>query len=611
MARAKLTAFVGLNTTGFRRGLRAMRRRWRAFRSTVVAPMARFGRMVGRVFMRAGILMSMALIGAIKHANDFRQQMALVNTMLNGEDLKGYADGILKMSARFGMAKTALTKGLYDILSAGVAAQDGMQFLEVATRAAIGGATDTAVSVDALTTVMNAYGIAAKDAAHVSNILFQVVKDGKITYEELAEHIGKLAPTAKTAGLTLRQLGAAVATIVKTEKPERAMTALRQAMFEAAESGLDLFELAQKFKGGTLEDVIKAGIPKRAAAGVVILANNYKTLNDEIEKFKDVSGRANEAFEKMDKVRFWARAWQTILMYVTRIGSAIDEQLGPAIDFMTRRLNDLAASPAFAAFLARVKSVAKTIAGIMISITKGGRARDLALGGIKNVLLGAFTEGARKAVEILLRAIPFLFKAIAAAAKAATMGAIKGTARLAAAQTVNLKRLKRGEITSADFQSEVKKTIDEWNARDLQKKIDAINEQFELSLGPSVNRLDLGLQMLKEATELAAQELIDFELATEDASDAVKGVTAAEEDPAFQLPVDDFDAGFSNLRKIGANILSGTGPLKPGEKAQKTRQQQLEENKRTNRWLQEMAEDMDDIKNELKQAAPERDVAIF
>ncbi|KKM23183.1 hypothetical protein LCGC14_1617750, partial [marine sediment metagenome] len=50
----------------------------------------------------------------------------------------------------------------------------------------VGGITSTLVAVNAITTVLNAYGMEADRASHVSDLLFQSVKGGKINFEQLA-----------------------------------------------------------------------------------------------------------------------------------------------------------------------------------------------------------------------------------------------------------------------------------------------------------------------------------------------------------------------------------------------------------------------------------------
>ena len=388
---------------------------------SVSKSLAKFGK-------KAFLGFAIGLIAAIKHAHSFRVEMAGVSVMLgdNAHLTKEISREIGILSATFGEAKNVLAKGLYDILSAGVPAAEAMEFLEVALRAAIGGATDTATSVDALTTVINAYGLAASDAGRVSDIMFQIVKDGKVTYAELAENIGKLAPIAKVAGLTLEELGATLGTILKVEKPERAMTAITAAMTEAAKRGKTLFEIVDKFKGKDFEKIVKSGISKRAAVGVAILASNYKTLSKELIKFKNTAGAAGSAFDVMDKVGFWKRSWYSFLLIVQRTGEVFDVFLGPIVDRVAKKMLNLTKSEEFKTFTDNLgKSLdkwaiaaEKTIKTVLAAWNAGGKRRTAVIEAFKGVAITfAKTTGAALALYA-----PLLGSAIGRAFKAAAFG---------------------------------------------------------------------------------------------------------------------------------------------------------------------------------------------
>jgi TP901 family phage tail tape measure protein len=114
------------------------------------------------------------------------------------------------MSIQFGEGTGTLAKGLYDILSASIPAEKALYVLSVSAKAARAGLTDTGVAADAITTILNAYGLSAEKAGDVSDWLFSVVKKGKLTFAELAPSIGMVATTASSAGVDLNELGAAL-----------------------------------------------------------------------------------------------------------------------------------------------------------------------------------------------------------------------------------------------------------------------------------------------------------------------------------------------------------------------------------------------------------------
>ena len=454
------------------------------FRGAVTAA----GKQIAAGFRKAKFALATlvaGMIAAIRHAAAFRAQMAQVSVMLgdNQHMLKGMTDGVIKMSAEFGESKETLSKGLYDILSAGIDAGGAMDVLRVAMKAAVGGATDVATSVDALTTVLNAYGLQADQATRVSDVLFQVVKDGKITYAELAENVGKLAPTARAAGLSLENMGAVIAALVKVEKPERAMTALRAALMKAAEGGETLFQLVERFKGKGLEDIVGAGIEKRAAAAVAILAQNFGTLQEEIKRFQDTTGAAEEAFKRVEDTRIWASAWQSALAVVTKLGEALGNKLRPEIEALVAKTRELIeggaidvwatkAANAINGLMPIVKTLGKVIGAVMTGLTAAGVFAGGVIAGEGGPL--ARLKAGKKAVDDLIKAN--------VQAEGAAKEAAAERERAAAAAKADEERQKR----ISDFkrsQAEVEAILARHRAKvqreeaERQKKINKLKEE--------------------------------------------------------------------------------------------------------------------------------------
>jgi len=319
-------------------GLNRFRNKLKAYGQSITA--------AGMGMMKAGMAILAPLAIGVKAFADFEQQMAFVSTML-GKDAPRYMDlysqAIKDMAVASGESTATLANSLYDLLSAQVAATDALDVLNVATRAAIGGRTDVATATKGLIRVLKAYSLEARQAADVSDVLFRVVEKGVITYPELAEHIGTVAPSARAAGLSLEELAATIATVVAIEEPARAMTALRQAIFEAAESGEDFLSFIRRFKGADLTKIIEAGIPKRAALGVVILAQNLELLDKNLAAMADRAGAADRAYEKMANTltRDFLRIAEAVKIAFAEIGDAIS---GNVKDATTRVLEIIAAT---------------------------------------------------------------------------------------------------------------------------------------------------------------------------------------------------------------------------------------------------------------------------
>gem|GEM_PF-2160166 len=164
---------LSVHNSALVRGLNAARKRLNGFAASVTA--------VGkRMALVTGVLATPFLAGVKVYA-DFEQQMANVSTMLTepAKHMPGFRESIRDLSIELGESTGTLAKGLYDILSASIPAEQALDVLAVSARAAKAGLTDTGVAADAITTILNAYGLGAERAGDVSDWLFGVVKRGK------------------------------------------------------------------------------------------------------------------------------------------------------------------------------------------------------------------------------------------------------------------------------------------------------------------------------------------------------------------------------------------------------------------------------------------------
>ncbi len=244
-------AYVDITTrTGmFTKGLAKVRAKLTAGMKRMAAIARQWARIIG-------LALAAAFTAAIWAATKFEEQMANVSTMLTKttmKAMKGFEEGMKRLAVAFGQSTETLAKGLYDILSAGIAASKGMAVLETASRAAIAGMTDTAAAVDVITTMLNSYQLSASEAGRVSDALFATVKAGKLTFDELARFMGMVAAPAAAAGEKMEELLAGIATLTRAGvRPRIAVTYLRQALMAFSKSTPDAMKAAEKF-GFTLE----------------------------------------------------------------------------------------------------------------------------------------------------------------------------------------------------------------------------------------------------------------------------------------------------------------------------------------------------------------------
>lgn len=260
-------------------------------------------------------------------AASFETAMANVSTLVTDAtiDMEAMSDGVLSLSGKLGQPATELADGLYQVISAGVPAANALQFLETSAKAAKAGMTTTFVAVDGLTTVINAFGLSTSDAGRVADIMFKTVEKGKTTFPELADSIGRVAPMAAQANISIEELFSAVGTLtLGGMKTSEAVTYLRSAIANimkpseeaqkaAKKLGIefDLNSLQSKGLAGFLDMVRVAtekdneaaiklfGSQEALSAVMALTGKQAGVLRDVINEVTNASGAADTAYGKM------------------------------------------------------------------------------------------------------------------------------------------------------------------------------------------------------------------------------------------------------------------------------------------------------------------------
>jgi TP901 family phage tail tape measure protein len=337
-----LLSFLKLDTTGFSTGLSTAKGKVNQFDTSIAksdktlkgmsGTAAGLGKLMltGLGFFAAFKAVSSftkAIGDSIDMAADLEKSMANVATLVDTTvvNMDELTESVLDMTSEVLKSSEDLSAGLYQVFSAGITdSAEAMEVLRVSAIAATAGLSDTRTSVDAITTVLNAYGLEASRATDVSDLLFQTVKLGKTTFSELANAIGTVISPAAAVGVELDELFATLATLTKGGIDTRtATTALRatllsvlkptdQAKKKARELGIEWNAQALKAKGliaflgelrektqGNAED-ITAIVPNVRALNAVLatVGKQWEELINIQGQFVDRAGSTQEAFSK-------------------------------------------------------------------------------------------------------------------------------------------------------------------------------------------------------------------------------------------------------------------------------------------------------------------------
>ena len=343
-------------------------------------------------FLTGGLLIAGGVRNYFKGFNEAEQARTAVKTL--GVDVDVLSNNLLHLSNSLegAYSQTELLAASYDVASAGFTdAAEASQVLEASALGAVGGMSDLGTVSDAVTSVLNAYGLEADKATKIVDGFIQTQNDGKIIVDQYARQIGRIAPTAKSAGISIDELNAAIATITAQGVPvEQTFTGLNQAIVSilkptgeaekiAKELGISFNAAALESKGfgGILEDIAKSNATTDQLAklfgSVEAMKAVFPLINDDLVKFNenllnqaDASGVALKATEEFQGTL--SQQFNNLVNQIGNLVRVLDKALGPSLKAILDTVTDL------------VSAFSEAIA-LMNDLVVGEAARQLALGG--------------------------------------------------------------------------------------------------------------------------------------------------------------------------------------------------------------------------------------
>ena len=249
------------------------------------------------------------------------------------------------------VSQLELLQASYDVASAGFGeTAELIDVLKASQLGATGGFSDLATVTDATTSVLNAYGLESDKAAKIVDGFVQTQNDGKIIVQQYAQQIGRLAPIAAGAGVSIDELNAAISSVTATGVPvESTFAGLRQVIAsiqkptgEAAKAakklGIDFSAaaLSSKGLGGVLQEIVDKGGASEETLALLFGSVEARTavlplLNDQLVSFnKNLENQANAQGTAADAA---TTSSNTIQGALTRLGTAFTNLAGEGSEF--------------------------------------------------------------------------------------------------------------------------------------------------------------------------------------------------------------------------------------------------------------------------------------
>ncbi len=174
---------------------------------TATQPIADFTK--GALKLEAGILAAGAALTlfAVNEAAKFESAMLDLQKVLGEADgsIEGFADAAVEISTQYGIASTDVLASIANFKQAGFTGAEALQLVRNALDLKIAGDIEAARSSDLLVASIKGFGLEAKSAGQIVDLLNEVSNRYATNVDELATGFAILSPVAKAAGLSLEE----------------------------------------------------------------------------------------------------------------------------------------------------------------------------------------------------------------------------------------------------------------------------------------------------------------------------------------------------------------------------------------------------------------------
>lgn len=264
---------------------------------------------------------------ATAQAVEFGTELAQLKSIASELNTSQIGKGVMNFSSVLGNPRENL-EALYYAYSSGIRGteDDFLKFTDIVKKTAVVNRASVIPMADAMTAAMNAYGLSVDHVGEVADTFYSIVKYGKASGEQLANSFGQVSPTAKTLGVSLDELGAAIASLTKIQPTRVAITGLnnmlskilkptKQSRLALQRLGVDMSYSAVQSKGfvnvlkevrealnGNMEE-IKNIFPdiRGQRAAMQLLGAGWEDFNTQLDNFANKKGAMQGAFDTFTK----------------------------------------------------------------------------------------------------------------------------------------------------------------------------------------------------------------------------------------------------------------------------------------------------------------------
>ena len=325
---------------------------------------------VGKILAAAGI--GKMLQAAFTEGSAFETAVAKVGTIADTTKVPigELKEQITDLSGTMGIAAGDLAEATYQAISAGQDTGDAVAFAGQAAKLAAAGFTSSSSAVDILTTALNAYGLEADQAGHVSDVLLTTQNLGKTSVDELSASMGRVIPLAAAYKVNVENLSSGLAIMTANGIATAEATTYTKSMLnELGDTGSTVGKILQKETGQGFAELMDSGqslgdvlqvlydsvggdatqfaalwSSVEAGTGALSLANSgAEKFNDVLAQMENSSGATETAYTTMTDTM--AHRMESLKTNAANLGIALFDsvsgKLGAAVSLASGYLQTL------------------------------------------------------------------------------------------------------------------------------------------------------------------------------------------------------------------------------------------------------------------------------
>lgn len=292
---------------------------------------------VGKILAAAGI--GKMLQAAFTEGSAFETTIAKVGTIADTTKVPigELKEQISDLSGTMGIVAGDLAEATYQAISAGQDTGDAVAFAGQAAKLAAAGFTSSSSAVDILTTALNAYGLGADKATHVSDVLLTTQNLGKTSVDELSASMGRVIPLAAAYKVNVENLSSGLAIMTANGIATAEATTYTKSMLnELGDTGSTVGKILQKETGQGFAELMDSG----QSLGDVLQVL-YDSVGGDATKFAALWSSVEAGTGALSLANSGAEKFNDVLAQMENSSGATETAYTTMTDTMAHRMESL------------------------------------------------------------------------------------------------------------------------------------------------------------------------------------------------------------------------------------------------------------------------------